>query len=142
MSEHKWLTSRRLQEAHLYISPEFNWDSAPLTPSDPTLLVSAEGDSDLHSTTKLLHFTDHKPQKIIVWKEHTGSTHPVHLTQSTAHFGILSILKESHTSTARADLAKKNSDQLSIENTFCRRTLLPNANKKEVWETASSLHKD
>ncbi|XP_027527682.1 uncharacterized protein LOC113961500 isoform X3 [Neopelma chrysocephalum] len=97
MSEHKWLTSRRLQEAHLYISPEFNWDSAPLTPSDPTLLVSAEGDSDLHSTTKLLHFTDHKPQKIIVWKEHTGSTHPVHLTQSTAHFGILSILKESHT---------------------------------------------
>ncbi|XP_050162532.1 uncharacterized protein LOC126635382 isoform X2 [Myiozetetes cayanensis] len=90
-----------------------------------------------------LHFTAHKPQKITVWKKHTGPTHPVHLTQSTAHFGILSFLKESHISfsTARADLAKTNSDQLSIENTFCRRTLLPNANKREVWETASSVHK-
>lgn len=33
MSEHKWLTSRRLQEAHLHIYPELNWNSAPLTSS-------------------------------------------------------------------------------------------------------------
>lgn len=33
MSEHKWLTSRRLQEAYLHISPELNWNSAPLTSS-------------------------------------------------------------------------------------------------------------
>ncbi|CAN0215783.1 unnamed protein product, partial [Bubo scandiacus] len=88
------------------------------------------------------HFKTTRPQKIAVEKKHTGPTYHVCITQSTAQFGILSTLKESHTSKLRVELTKKNSDQLSCETTVCRRTLLTNANKKEVWKTASSLHKD
>ncbi|XP_031974103.1 uncharacterized protein LOC116448143 [Corvus moneduloides] len=135
MSEHKWLTSTRLQEAHLYISPELNWDSAPLTFSNPPCLCRRRQRPAQHNKTTTSH-------RRSLWKKHTGQTHPVDMTQSTAQFGILSTLKESHISTVRANLAKKNSDKLSFKNTFCIRTLLANAIKKEVWETASSLHKD
>ncbi|XP_009281448.1 PREDICTED: uncharacterized protein LOC103902166 [Aptenodytes forsteri] len=52
MSEHKWLTSRRLQEAHLYISPELNWDSAPLTSSYPPCRCRRRQRPAQHNKTK------------------------------------------------------------------------------------------
>lgn len=51
MSEHKWLTSRRLQEVHLYISPELNWNSAPVTSSYPPGLCGRRQRPAQHNKT-------------------------------------------------------------------------------------------